>query len=976
MKHSCLRQTHAVAVLVTAIVVLQSCTSYYPRYTGGAPSREPHEVERYDKPQYVEGINVLGWTVNLAVAGGSAYAAYAYAPVEPTRGLLAKGGVSLSNDQVRAAHAVTAGLVTGLITFAINNGKDGRQPVVTAEDATRWLSDYNSRRKLVEFSRNDFIRSIPTDADERYVMRNLEDARFFAQLFPNSSQAEDVILRSLVNIPVSDQDDLVAIFPNLDISAKIKQQLVMDAATVPQWLTLNQQYPGVINQQDRELTSAKLRTIIKSFNDVKLIKQANPTYVSIDALQDLGMPYVRSLSDIAEFQSTFPQGSRDSSLYAIALQRIAGLNDAIEVKRMFDKSAADQRLDSLAYGVINAMQDVVLFKKEFPKSAQVALLPEKALQYVTSPQELIDYAKLFPGSDAIDERIQRFEPRISRDEALLLARNIPNTSRRSNLVDIYLAKSADLSSAIEASREYPGHEDMLAERVAPQLRKPNDYRLFLAAFGETAAAVEARGKYYELISQSPENLGTGVNTIYSEYGPKISPDGETLYFTRKDDPNGKGGYDIYVSVVDSDGHWQQAVNVGSPLNNESPNAVYGVSQDGRKLLIHNSYQGNGNIPSTTQIVGDGWSDPRDIDIQGFETLSKYHNGTLSADGQTIVMSIKQPDSYGGNDIYVIRQTDSGKWGTPLNAGLTINTNAEESSVSLAADGVTLYFSSEGHGGYGGADVFMSRRLDDSWTNWSEPINLGPTINTGSAERFYVIPASGDYVYYETSQNAIGASDIFRIGLPEAFRPKPVTLVTGRVLDQLSESPMAAEVLYEDLDTRETLGSVSTDPTTGEYKIILPSGRRYGFHAEVPNYFSVNQNVDLTEQANYKKLTNDLYVVPIKPGVSVPINNIFFETGKALLASSSSLELERLASILKAHPNVKIEVGGHTDNVGADESNMLLSKQRATAVTTFLQGSGVSAARMVSVGYGETKPSFPNDSDANRSRNRRVEFTVQ
>ena len=431
-----------------------------------------------------------------------------------------------------------------------------------------------------------------------------------------------------------------------------------------------------------------------------------------------------------------------------------------------------------------------------------------------------------------------------------------------------------------------------------------------------------------------------------------------------------------MSVVDSDGHWQQAVNVGSPLNNESPNAVYGVSQDGRKLLIHNSYQGNGNIPSTTQIVGDGWSDPRDIDIQGFETLSKYHNGTLSADGQTIVMSIKPPDSYGGNDIYVIRQTDSGKWGTPLNAGLTINTNAEESSVSLAADGVTLYFSSEGHGGYGGADVFMSRRLDDSWTNWSEPINLGPTINTGSAERFYVIPASGDYVYYETSQNAIGASDIFRIGLPEAFRPKPVTLVTGRVLDQLSESPMAAEVLYEDLDTRETLGSVSTDPTTGEYKIILPSGRRYGFHAEVPNYFSVNQNVDLTEQANYKKLTNDLYVVPIKPGVSVPINNIFFETGKALLASSSSLELERLASILKAHPNVKIEVGGHTDNVGADESNMLLSKQRATAVTTFLQGSGVSAARMVSVGYGETKPSFPNDSDANRSRNRRVEFTVQ
>lgn len=527
MKQSCHRQMQTVVVLTYAIAILQSCTSYYPRYTGGAPSTEPHEVERCDKPQYVEGINVFGWTFNLAVAGGSAYAAYAYAPVAPTRDFLANEGVSLSNDQVRVAHAVTAGLVTGLITFAIITGNVGRRPVVNTEDATRWLSDYNSRRKLVEFARNDFIRSIPTDADERYVMRNLEDARFFAQLFPNSSHAEEVILRSLVNIPVSDQDDLVAIFPNLGISAKIKQQLIMDATTVSQWLTLNQQYPGVINQQDRELTASKLRTIIKNFNDVKVIKQANPTYVSIDTLQDLGIPYMASLADITKFQATFPQGSRESALYAIALQRIAGLRDAVAVKRMFVKSAADQQLDSLAYGAINSMQDVVLFGKEFPKSAQVALLPESALQYVSSPQDLIDYAKLFPSSDAIDERVQRFEPRLSRDEAQLLARNIPNTSRRSNLVAIYLDKSTDLTSAIEASREYPGNEDMLADKVVSKLVKPGHYRMFLEAFGETAAAVEARGKYQDLISQSPENLGTGVNTIYSEYGPEISPDGKT-----------------------------------------------------------------------------------------------------------------------------------------------------------------------------------------------------------------------------------------------------------------------------------------------------------------------------------------------------------------------------------------------------------------------------------------------------------------
>jgi outer membrane protein OmpA-like peptidoglycan-associated protein len=324
---------------------------------------------------------------------------------------------------------------------------------------------------------------------------------------------------------------------------------------------------------------------------------------------------------------------------------------------------------------------------------------------------------------------------------------------------------------------------------------------------------------------------------------------------------------------------------------------------------------------------------------------------------------------------VIRKLPNGRWDTPLNAGDVINTHEEESSVFLAADGQTLYYSSNGHTGYGSSDVFMSRRLDDSWTNWSEPINLGPTINSEQEEKFYVIPASGDYVYYASNKDAIGALDVFRIGLPEQFRPKPVTLVTGRVLDQLSNMPMSATVVYEDLDTREQLGSVVTDATTGEYKIILPSGHRYGLRAEVPNYFSINQNLDLTEQANYKKVVNDLFVVPIKPGVRVPINNIFFETGKSNLANGSSLELDRLATILKANPNLRIEVSGHTDDVGADDSNLLLSKQRASSVTTYLEGVGVGVPRMRSVGYGETRPLVPNETDYNRSRNRRVEFTV-
>ena len=962
------------ALFVTVAVLISSCTSFYPRYDGNAPIEEQHEVQRYSQPRYEEGINVLGWTVNLAVAGGSSYAAYAYAPVTPTQNALAKAGLNLTDGQVRAAHGVTAGLITGLITFAINNGKDGVRPVVTSQDAAQWLSDFNSRRKVVDFSRNDYIRSIPKDADERFVMKNLEDARFFARHFPASEHAEEVILRSLVNIPTSDQDDLVAIFPNLDISAKIKQQLIMDASSLSEWMSLNQQYPGIINRQDRGITASKLRSLINTFDDIKTIKQASPTYVSQDTLQDFGMTYMTSLPAIADFQKTFPRSSRERTLYTLSLKRIASLGDAVTVKTMFAKSV-DRQLDSMAFGTINSIADIRTFLKEFPNAAQAPRIPELAAQYVVSVNELVDYAQLFPTSPLTDQKIEEFEPRLTRDEALLLARNVPNTSRRSTLASIYLEKSTDLKSAIEAAREYPGNEEVLAAKVAPTLHKPHQYRAFLAAFGETTVAVEARGKYYEMISKKPENLGPEINTELSEYGPRISPDGETLYFVRADDPDGMGKSDIYVSTLDAEGKWTKAVNAGAPLNHESYNMVYGISQDGRRLLLHNSYQGNGNIPSTTERIATGWMEPKDVDIIGFKSMSEYHNAALSSDGEVIVMSMQQTDSYGKNDIYVIRKLPNGRWDTPLNAGDVVNTHEEESSVFLAADGQTLYYSSNGHTGYGSSDVFMSRRLDDSWTNWSEPINLGPTINSEQEEKFYVIPASGDYVYYASNKDAIGALDVFRIGLPEQFRPKPVTLVTGRVLDQLSNMPMSATVVYEDLDTREQLGSVVTDATTGEYKIILPSGHRYGLRAEVPNYFSINQNLDLTEQANYKKVVNDLFVVPIKPGVRVPINNIFFETGKSNLASGSSLELDRLATILKANPNLRIEVSGHTDDVGADDSNLLLSKQRASSVTTYLEGVGVGVPRMRSVGYGETRPLVPNETDYNRSRNRRVEFTV-
>jgi outer membrane protein OmpA-like peptidoglycan-associated protein len=418
--------------------------------------------------------------------------------------------------------------------------------------------------------------------------------------------------------------------------------------------------------------------------------------------------------------------------------------------------------------------------------------------------------------------------------------------------------------------------------------------------------------------------------------------------------------------------WSKATNIGAPLNNSKHNAVSGVSQDGSMLLLHNHYYDNDPGLSVSYETAEGWSTPEDIYIPDFYTNSEYHNACLSADGNNIIISCERDDSFGGNDLYVVHKDSSGTWTSPLNIGSAINTAAEESSVFLAADGVTAYFSSDGHEGFGGSDIYMSRRLDNSWTNWSKPLNLGDKINTVNSERYYVIPASGDYVYFSSYNNSVGQSDIFRIGLPLDKRPNPVVLVSGKVINKKTNEPVAAKIYYEDLETGERLGVVNTNPKIGIYKIILPGGRKYAFRAESEGFLPINENVDLELLQDFKKKMKDLEIVPFEKGQSLTINNIFFETGSANLKKESCFELDRLVKHMKDNPNLIIEVSGHTDNVGADDMNMDLSIRRAKAVCNYLNKNGIDRSRLRYFGFGETKPIVPNNSPANRQKNRRVE----
>jgi outer membrane protein OmpA-like peptidoglycan-associated protein len=294
---------------------------------------------------------------------------------------------------------------------------------------------------------------------------------------------------------------------------------------------------------------------------------------------------------------------------------------------------------------------------------------------------------------------------------------------------------------------------------------------------------------------------------------------------------------------------------------------------------------------------------------------------------------------------------------------------------LAADGVTLYFASTGYSSYGSDDIYMTKRLDDTWQNWTEPQNLGPSINTSSADLNFTMPASGDYAYLVTDNQAIGGSDIFRVKLPEVLKPKPVVLIKGKVIDAKTGKPIAANVKYENLNTATEVGIANAEPKTGNYAIILPCGANYGFMATAPGYIAENQNLDLSSSGSYSEIQKNLVLVPIEIGQKIRLNNLFFETGKFELKPTSTPELTRIVNFLKLNMNVKIEISGHTDNVGKEADNLLLSQNRAKAVAEYLTANGIDISRIQYKGYGSTQPYGLNDTDTNRALNRRVELKI-
>jgi len=479
------------------------------------------------------------------------------------------------------------------------------------------------------------------------------------------------------------------------------------------------------------------------------------------------------------------------------------------------------------------------------------------------------------------------------------------------------------------------------------------------------------------------NLGSNVNTIYSEISPFISADGKTLYFSRRSSPENTGGEndrdEIYYSELQADGSWGKAKNIGKPLNNTGPNFIISVTPDNNTALVGGVYKSDGSFGgsgiSLSERGENGWQMPKKVEIKNHYNKSKYVSYNLSADGKTLLMAVQRDDSRGNLDLYVAFLQEDGTFSEPKNLGNTINTFAYESNPFLAPDGITLYFATSGYPTYGDADVFVSKRLDDTWQNWSEPENLGHEINTENEDGGFVLDASGQKVYVASSAESIGEVDIVQIELPEVLRPRAVVLISGKVINAKTKQPIAARITYRDLETDTELGVANSSPVDGSYKIVLPSGNAYSFLAEKKGFIATSNNLNLEQLSTYKEIQQDLLLSPIEVGQTVRLNNIFFDTGKWELREESTAELKRLVKILNDNPAMVIEVAGHTDNVGNTQKNLQLSQNRADAVKNYLQKNGIAANRLTSKGYGQSKPVAANNTEEGRQTNRRVEFSI-
>lgn len=543
---------------------------------------------------------------------------------------------------------------------------------------------------------------------------------------------------------------------------------------------------------------------------------------------------------------------------------------------------------------------------------------------------------------------------------------------------------------LSAKANYQGNDKIPMETVDKSIVECMNGKEFVAAPGNFSIV----------------NIGREINSEFEDYGPVLNEsEDEIIFTTRRRDGNlnqnvaddNKPYEDIFISRKNN-GVWSYAANIGERVNTPYHDSNLGLSADGKTLYILKD-EGGGDIYYCKQLADGNWGAP--VPLPGIINSSFEEKSiTISKDGKTLYFSSNRPGGLGGTDLYKATMDGKGEWINVKNLGPAINTPFDEEGPFIDYDMVTLYFSSKGHKNMGSYDIFKSV-YDPKKDKWSDPENLGYPINTPDDDIFYITSSDGKRAYYSSVRDdGLGYTDIFLITTPEGMKdreifaaedpesslaeepaeePKAVKplryLVT--IVDGQSKAALAAKVSLRGVKDNVMVGSNPVKPGVYEFRVTHPESKDYRLSIEKAGYVFLNQDVNIRgATADEQILTRTIELRRLSVGTTSILRNIYFDYDKATFTTQSYGELNKLESMLRQNPQIKVEISGHTDNYGHWQYNRTLSQKRAEAVKDFLTKKGIDARRVKAVGYGESRPLATNDDEQEgRELNRRVEFKV-
>lgn len=483
-----------------------------------------------------------------------------------------------------------------------------------------------------------------------------------------------------------------------------------------------------------------------------------------------------------------------------------------------------------------------------------------------------------------------------------------------------------------------------------------------------------------------ERLGSNINSPYPDYAPVVTGNDSLMFFTSRrkgttrgfvDDENGNQYYeDIYFSEF-KNGEWSAAKNTGKPINSGDHDATISISYDGKKLFIYKGEKKGTIYESNYDDAKKEWSKPQPI--KGKVNSPDYENhASLSKDGKTLYLALERSDSYGGTDIYASKLGEDGTWGAPVNLGKSVNTEFDEDGPAIAYDGKTLYFSSKGHDGMGGFDIFKTVSGDGGKT-WSKPENMGVPLNSPDDDVHISLTEQKDgkmYGYFaSTRPGGAGDKDIYRIGLPP---PEPQGLKDVLFTIYVKDCETGE---YTDAKVKVSKGQSTiaqkANPQMGVYQYTFenPENMTYEVYIEKRGYSPSTRQVTIPKRTTEAQKITDTVIVCLDKLAEENVKNIYFDYDKADLRPASIEQLDILINIMKKNPSAQVWVYGYADARGTDQYNLKLSERRSKAAVKYMVSKGMDPKKFLMKGFGESDPAASNDTEENMQLNRRVEFNV-